>query len=108
MILALCLILAAAVAPSRERLVAVLPVESGTLDAGAASALESEVRAAVVEVLGNGGVVFAPGPAGLPRGSRAAPGGAGRGLFPRPRPGAARRARGRGPARPRGPPVWGG
>src|SRR2546430_14678667 len=70
MILALCLILAAAAAPSRDRLVAVLPVESGTLDAGAASALESEVRAAVVEVLGNGGIVSAEAQRGLAGGSR--------------------------------------
>src|SRR2546430_5171018 len=105
MILALCLILAAAVAPSRERLVAVLPVESGTLDAGAASALESEVRAAVVEVLGNGGIISAQGPRGPPRRTRLEPAEGGREHFPRPPLKATPPRVGRAPRRPRAPPA---
>jgi len=55
MILALCLLVAAPpAAASNARIVAVLPVEAGVVDARAASALESDARAAVVAVLGEG------------------------------------------------------
>src|SRR3954464_12154477 len=57
MILALCLLLGAATPAANERVIAVLPVETSTFDANAASALEQEVRAAVVQVLGESAVV---------------------------------------------------
>src|SRR5207248_6059653 len=91
MILAVCVVLAAAAPNSpasglhpspaepappdakHERVVAVLPIEGGGLDAGAASALESEVRAAVVDVLGERSVVSAEAQRGPLAGSRLAP-----------------------------------
>jgi len=73
MILAFCVVLAAASPAPHERIVAVLPVEAGAFDAGAASALETEVRAAVVEVLGQGGLVSAEAQRALLAGSRLAP-----------------------------------
>src|SRR5712671_4466808 len=74
MILALCVVLATA-APSaaHERLVAVLPVEAGALDAAGASALATEVRAAVREVLGESALVSADSQRDVLRGARLAP-----------------------------------
>src|SRR5256885_7079028 len=80
MILARCMILVAAPVAPHERVVAVLPVAGGALDAGAASALETEVRAAVVEVLGEDGVVSAAAQSELLAGSRPAPADAARKL----------------------------
>src|SRR3954471_18208922 len=59
MILALCAVLAAVSPGIPARVVAVLPLETGALDGQTASALEQEARAAVVQVLGEGGLVSA-------------------------------------------------
>ncbi|MFL5436087.1 MAG: hypothetical protein ACJ784_16380 [Myxococcales bacterium] len=57
MILALCLLLGTATPAAHERAIAVLPMETSALDPASASALEQEVRAAVVEVVGESGLV---------------------------------------------------
>src|SRR5881275_271286 len=59
MILALCAVLAVVSTAVPARVVAVLPLETAPLDAQTASALEHDARAAVVEVLGEGGLVAA-------------------------------------------------
>jgi hypothetical protein len=77
MILAICLLLGTATPAPHARAIAVLPMETSALDPAAASAVEQEVRAAVVEVVGEGGLVPAD-----PRvaGSHLAPGEAARKL----------------------------
>src|SRR3954468_22529468 len=80
MILALCVVLAAAAPAPHDKIVAVLPIEGGAFDAGAASTLESEVRAAVADVLGAESVVPAEAQRGLLAGTRLAPADAARKL----------------------------
>src|SRR3954466_5014533 len=80
MILALCAVLAAVSPGIPARMVAVLPLETGALDAQTASALEQEARAAVVQVLGEGGIVSADAQREGLAGSRLAPADAARKL----------------------------
>jgi hypothetical protein len=73
MILALCLLLGTATPAALERTIAVLPIETSALDPAAASAVEQEVRAAVVEVVGESGLVPADSQRAKLAGSHFAP-----------------------------------
>src|SRR4051812_15660863 len=73
MILALCLLLGTATPAAPERAIAVLPMETSALDPAAASAVEQDVRAAVVEVVGESGLVPADSQRAKLAGSHLAP-----------------------------------
>src|SRR3954454_7879214 len=73
MILALCLLLGTATPAAHERAIAVLPMETSALDPAGASALEQEVRAAVVAVVGESGLIPADSQRAKLAGSHLAP-----------------------------------